>query len=222
VLGGVCLPVGSALVLPSAPSDLPPRILWPVSLLLWCMMASLHFCGLIREASHRFSATSGSRASLRSLPRRSEETRSAIQRLASVHRRAIGCLSLYVVCLPACTRLVLSTAGSWAACGVAPLIDRERRVGCSMDSTCELLRSLDAASGSVHRCQVPCRTARSISTHQGGGAQRRVLLVFASLRRWASLREPARRTGGYGCMGRRAVHCCDSHLHCASATLLQR
>ena len=71
--------------------------------------------------------------------------------------------ALYVVCLPACTRLVLSTAGSWAACGVAPLIDRERRVGCSMDSLCELLRSLDAASGSVHWCQVSCRTARSIS-----------------------------------------------------------
>ena len=29
-----------------------------------------------------------------------------------------------------------------AACGVAPLIDRERRVGCSMDSSCELLSSL--------------------------------------------------------------------------------
>jgi hypothetical protein len=32
-----------------------------------------------------------------------------------------------------------------------------------MDSPCELLRSLDAASGSVHRCEVPCRTARSTS-----------------------------------------------------------
>jgi hypothetical protein len=40
----------------------------------------------------------------------------------------------------------------WAACGVAPLVDRERRVGCSMDSSCELLRSLDPASVSVHCC----------------------------------------------------------------------
>jgi hypothetical protein len=29
-----------------------------------------------------------------------------------------------------------------AACGVAPLVDRERRVGCSMDSSCELLSPL--------------------------------------------------------------------------------
>ena len=48
----------------------------------------------------------------------------------------------------------------WAACGVAPLVDRERRVGCSMDSSCELLRSLDPASVSVHCCEVPCRISK--------------------------------------------------------------
>jgi len=37
-------------------------------------------------------------------------------------------------------------------------VDRERRVGCSMDSSCELLRSLDPASVSVHCCEVHCRT----------------------------------------------------------------
>jgi hypothetical protein len=36
--------------------------------------------------------------------------------------------------------------------------------------SCELLSSLDAASGSVHCCKVPCRTARST---KGGDVQRR-------------------------------------------------
>jgi hypothetical protein len=40
------------------------------------------------------------------------------------------------------SRLFLPILGGWAACGVAPLIDRERRVGCSMDSSYELLSSL--------------------------------------------------------------------------------
>jgi hypothetical protein len=65
-----------------------------------------------------------------------------------------------------------------AACGVAPLVDRERRVGCSMDSSCELLSSLYPASGSVHCCEVPCRTAR-----RKQGTYRDVLLGFASLQR---------------------------------------
>ena len=49
---------------------------------------------------------------------------------------------------------------SWATLWVAPLVDRERRVGCSMDSSCELLRSLDPASVSVHCCEVPCRISK--------------------------------------------------------------
>jgi hypothetical protein len=74
--------------------------------------------------------------------------------------------ALYVVCLPACTRLVLSTAGSWAACGVAPLIDRERRVGCSMDSSCELLSSLkilQAGPFTAAKCPVTLREASASS-----------------------------------------------------------
>jgi hypothetical protein len=43
---------------------------------------------------------------------------------------------------------------------VAPLVDRERRVGCSMDSSCELLCSLDPASVSVYCCEVPCRISK--------------------------------------------------------------
>jgi hypothetical protein len=39
---------------------------------------------------------------------------------------------------------------------------RQRDVHWSMDSSRELLRSLDPASGSVHCCEVPCRTLRSI------------------------------------------------------------
>jgi hypothetical protein len=49
-------------------------------------------------------------------------------------------------------------------------LQRERRVWCSMDSSCELLSSLDPASRSVHGCEVPCRTLRSISN--GGNVQR--------------------------------------------------
>jgi hypothetical protein len=40
-----------------------------------------------------------------------------------------------------------------------------------------------------------------------------MLRVCVSPEVFASLREPARRIGGYVCMGRLAVHCCDSHLH---------
>jgi hypothetical protein len=47
-----------------------------------------------------------------------------------------------------------------------------------MDSSCELLRSLDAARRSVHCYEVPfLRTQRSISKHQGGVAHRDVLCV---------------------------------------------
>ena len=76
---------------------------------------------------------------------------------------------------------------------VAPLGDREskeRRVGCSMDSSCELLRSLDPASVSVHCCEVPCRTLlRNISKVV---TFRDVLLGFASLRRCEITREAHR------------------------------
>jgi hypothetical protein len=101
-----------------------------------------------------------------------------------------------------------------AACGVAPLVDRERRAGCSMDSSCELLSSLDAASGSVHCCQVPCRTARCTSKHhQGGGVQRRASGLRLS--GGGRLTEKTREAHGW-CMrvwGGGAVHCCDSHLN---------
>ena len=66
-------------------------------------------------------------------------------------------------------------------------------------SSCELLRSLDAARGSVDCYEVPCHSEKH---QQGGVAQRR---ASASP---ASLRKPARRIGG--CMWRLA---CDSHLH---------
>jgi hypothetical protein len=67
------------------------------------------------------------------------------------------------------SRLFLPIPGCCAACGVTPLDDRERRVGCSMDSSCELLRSIDPASGSVHCCEMPCRTVirTSINTDEG-------------------------------------------------------
>ena len=44
-----------------------------------------------------------------------------------------------------------------------------------MDSSCELLRSIDPARGSVYCCEAPCRTLRSISKHQGspGGVRLR-------------------------------------------------
>ena len=36
--------------------------------------------------------------------------------------------------------------------GVAPFIDRETRVGCSVDSSCELLRSLDPVALPAEGC----------------------------------------------------------------------
>ena len=88
------------------------------------------------------------------------------------------------------SRRFLPIPGASAACGVAPLADTEARVGCSMDSSCELLSSLDPASGS---CEEPCRTARSISKHQGGRTE------TVSQEVCGSLRKPARCIGGCGC-----------------------
>jgi hypothetical protein len=72
------------------------------------------------------------------------------------------------------------------------------------DSSYELLRSLDPASGSVHCCEVPRRTLRSISK---GMTFRDVLLVCVSPEVRASLRIPARCMGVYGWMWRLTVHC---------------
>jgi hypothetical protein len=84
---------------------------------------------------------------------------------------------------------------------------RERHVGARV----RLLRSLDPASGSVHCCEVPCRTPRSIST-QVVTYSREVLLGFASLRELTE--RTRRRVGGCDYMGRLAVHCGCSHLLC--------
>jgi hypothetical protein len=84
----------------------------------------------------------------------------------------------------------------------------EREARWSTGSSCELLRSLDAASGSVHCCEVPCRTLRSIST---GGDVQDVLLGFASLR---ELTERTRETSRWVRVDGKARTCCDSHLHC--------
>jgi hypothetical protein len=75
-------------------------------------------------------------------------------------------------------------------------VDTERRVGCSMDSSCELLSSVDPASGSVHCCQVPCRTLRSVSKHPSRGDVR-AYRVCVSPEVYASLRKPASRIGVY-------------------------
>jgi hypothetical protein len=64
-----------------------------------------------------------------------------------------------------------------------------------MDSSCELLSSIDPASVSVHCCEVPCRTLRSISK---GVTFRDVLLGFASLRRCEKTREAHRWVVVYG------------------------
>ena len=96
-----------------------------------------------------------------------------------------------------------------AACGVAPLVDRQRRVGCSMDSSCELLRSLCRVWGSVHCCGVPCRTMRSISKHQGGDVQRRASL--GGVRLTERTREAHGWVWVYG--EALSVHCCGSHMH---------
>jgi hypothetical protein len=49
--------------------------------------------------------------------------------------------------------------------GVAPFIDRETRVGCSVDSSCELL--IHPAWESAHSCVEPCRTLSSIRGGDG-------------------------------------------------------
>jgi hypothetical protein len=79
------------------------------------------------------------------------------------------------------------------------------------DSSCELLRSLDPASGFVHCCEVPRRTLRSIS--KGGDVQRRASGLRLS--GGARLTENTREV--HGCVwvdveAHRAL-CCDSHLY---------
>jgi hypothetical protein len=68
---------------------------------------------------------------------------------------------------------------------------------------------------SVHCCEEPCRTLRSISKHEGYGG---VLLGFASLRRCASFTQSARVEEAHRWVGvygeARRVHCCDSHPCC--------
>jgi hypothetical protein len=77
---------------------------------------------------------------------------------------------------------------------------RKRRVGCSMKSSCELLRSLDAASGSVHRCEL---SALHSEKHQQGDVLR--VCVSGGLR-LTPLRSFARHISvGMVCMGRLAV-----------------
>jgi hypothetical protein len=67
-----------------------------------------------------------------------------------------------------------------------------------VDSSCELLSSLDPASGSVHCCKVSCRTARSISRHQGGDVQRRASGLSGGVRLTEKTREAHRWMCMYG------------------------
>jgi hypothetical protein len=84
-----------------------------------------------------------------------------------------------------------------------------------MDSSCELLRSVDAASASfiAANCSA-CRTLRSISK----GVTFRDVLIGLRLSGGLHLTENTREVhlyiGRRVSMGRLAVHCCDSHLHC--------
>jgi hypothetical protein len=88
--------------------------------------------------------------------------------------------------------------------GVAPLVDRERRVGCSMDSSCELLSSLDPAWGSVHCCEVPCRTLEASASIKGV-TFRDVLLGLASLRGLSEKTREAHRWVWVNVKARRAL-----------------
>jgi hypothetical protein len=60
------------------------------------------------------------------------------------------------------SRLFLPIPEGRTVSGVAPLAAVERRVGCSVNSSCGSLSPLDPASGVIHCCELPCCTLRSV------------------------------------------------------------
>jgi hypothetical protein len=92
---------------------------------------------------------------------------------------------------------------------------RRQTRGCSVDSSCELLRSLYYFIG-VRSTAAKCHAALREASAS--------VAVLAGLRESEgehSLRQPARRMGGYGWMWRLGVYCCDSHL-CEDPSLWPR
>jgi hypothetical protein len=73
-----------------------------------------------------------------------------------------------------------------------------------MDSSCELLSSLDPAWGSVHCCEVPCRTLEASASIKGV-TFRDVLLGLASLRGLSEKTREAHRWVWVNVKARRAL-----------------
>jgi hypothetical protein len=110
------------------------------------------------------------------------------------------------------SRLFLPIPGSWAAFRVAPFADRREGAAWTARVSCCALYIISLGSVQLLRSAMP---------HSEKHQQAWPCLGLRESEGEHSLRQPARRMGGYGWMWRLGVYCCDSHL-CEDPSLWPR
>jgi hypothetical protein len=110
------------------------------------------------------------------------------------------------------SRPFLPIPGSWAAFRVAPFADRREGAAWTARVSCCALYIISLGSVQLLRSAMP---------HSEKHQQAWPCLGLRESEGEHSLRQPARRMGGYGWMWRLGVYCCDSHL-CEDPSLWPR